>query len=228
MHKKYLNPLIECQLKSDSDEPGVFEGYASKFDQVDKVGDTILKGAFAKSLITNNVKGFLNHDSSDVPPIDWLELKEDDVGLYAVGKVDLEHHMGKSIYSALKRGAIDGLSIGFTAKPGDFEVKKGYEGKGNGNRTYKNLHLMEISPVTWPCDEGARIQSVKMADANLVSLKDCEHYLRDAWGLSKAEATEIVSRVAKIVRGDPGEKQEQTAMDVKLADAILSFGKRFK
>ena len=68
MFHKLINRLENCQLKFSSDEKGAFEGYASVFDSVDKVGDTIAKGAFAESLDSGRtIKMFVNHAQHDVP-----------------------------------------------------------------------------------------------------------------------------------------------------------------
>ena len=54
-------------------------------------------------------------------------------------------------------GALDGMSIGFRADP----KKQGYNENKKGVRTLKEVHLMEISLVTFPMNEEALVQSVK-------------------------------------------------------------------
>lgn len=196
MLHKMTNQLDKCQLKFSSEDKGSFEGYASVFDSVDKVGDTIKKGAFVESLARFTPKMFVNHDHGQVPIGDWVEMHEDDTGLYAKGQIDLNHKDGVTVYSAMKRGAMDGLSIGFTMSD------DGYESKGDG-RIISSVNLMETSIVNFPCEGRALITGVKSADMDyLETLKDCENYLREAAGFSKSAAVAFVSRVKKHARSD--------------------------
>lgn len=223
MFQKVLNQIENCQLKFDSSEQGVFSGYASVFNSSDAVNDTILPGAFTKSLELGRViKMFFNHDHKAVPVGDWVVMKEDAHGLRAEGKIDLNHVMGPTIYSALKRGALDGISIGFTMDAGDFQKK------AEGGRIIKSVNLKEASIVSFPCEDQARISAVKADISGLETLSDFEHYLREAGGFSKSEATYFVSLFVKCVRGDPAPIERQiTGMEAKLASTILEFSKRF-
>lgn len=180
--------LEQCNLKFANKDTGVFEGYASVFNSTDKVGDTILPGAFLKSLGRGLPKMFVNHKQAEVPVGDWTHMKEDDHGLKAKGVIDLNHKDGPTVFSALKRGAMDGLSIGFTMDDGDFE------GKGGGGRNIKNVNLMETSIVNFPCEGQALITAVKADILELKDLKDFESYLRDVCGLSRSLAKTYVSQ----------------------------------
>lgn len=217
MFHKLINKLENCQLKFSNETEGEFDGYASVFDSVDQVGDTIAKGAFAESLESGRtIKMFVNHAQHDVPVGDWKHLIEDGHGLKATGKIDLNHKDGPTVYSALKRGAMDGLSIGFTMSDGDFEAKA--EG-----RIINNMKLMETSIVSFPCEGQARISAVKADIPGLITLKDYEDYLRDAGGFSKSMATALVSQFVKVVRSDSEKQAQQNTDEVgKVARDLLS------
>lgn len=217
MFHKLINQLENCQLKFSSDEQGVFEGYASVFDSVDKVGDTISKGAFSASLESKRIiKMFVNHAQQDVPVGDWVEMSEDKIGLKATGRIDLNHKDGPTVYSALKRGAMDGLSIGFTMNEGDFEQKA--EG-----RLINNVNLMETSIVSFPCEGQARISAVKADILELDALQDYERYLRDVGGFSKSMACALVSQIARVVRSDSEKQEQQNTIEVgATASELLS------
>ena len=205
MFHKLINQLENCQLKFSSEEKGVFEGYASVFNSVDKVGDTIAPGAFQESLESGRtIKMFVNHAQHEVPVGDWVSMKEDDHGLLSTGKIDLDHKDGPTVYSALKRGAMDGLSVGFTMQSGDFEQK------GEG-RLIKNMALMETSVVSFPCEGQARISAVKADIPGLITLKDFEDYLRETGGFSKSVATAMVSQMQKVIRSDSEAQKQQIA-----------------
>lgn len=193
MLHKLQTPTDQCSLKFASDEStGEFEGYASVFNSVDQVGDTILPGAFAKSLSRKQRPAmFINHDHYSIPVGDWAELREDDKGLFGRGVIDMNHRDGPSLYSAMKRRAMNGLSIGFLMGQKDYDVAEG------GGRVIKRVDLKEVSVVTFPCEEKARVSAVKAEDFEFYDLKSCEAWLRESVGFSRTAATALVSRILK-------------------------------
>lgn len=139
---------------------------------------------------------FINHNHKAIPVGDWVEMGEDSTGLYAVGKIDMNHADGPSLYSAMKRGAMTGLSIGFTMSADDFTRKE------DGGRVIKNVNLRETSVVTFPCEDSARISSIKSELEHIESLKDCESYLRESGGMSKAMATAFIGHIRELLRSE--------------------------
>jgi len=196
MINKLDNPIANCGLKFADDSSGEFAGYASVFNGVDSYRDTILPGAFAKSIKNNRPPSmFVNHESYMVPVGDWISLAEDNIGLLVKGVIDLNHHMGPTVYSALKRQAMDALSIGFRIPIG------GTEEGDEGVRIISEIDLKEISIVNFPADDAARISVVK-ADVGLIeNLKEAEKFLRDA-GYSRSAATALVSRIKELAQRD--------------------------
>jgi hypothetical protein len=57
-------------------------------------------------------------------------------------------------YGLLKMGALDGLSIGFATKVAEYDDKA-------GTRKLLEIDLWEVSPVSFPANEDARVDSVK-------------------------------------------------------------------
>lgn len=212
--RKTIN-LTDVQLEIE-DERGVFSGYASKWGGVDSYGDTILPGAFSESLKKAMPKMFWNHEW-DMPIGKWTIAKEDHIGLFVKGELTPELGQAEDVYSALKHGTIDGLSIGGYLKAGDYTETEA------GRTIQKWSTLMEISPVVFPADNAARIdmQSVKSIDFETLipeckSEKEIERLLRDA-GLGKWEAMAIISRIRAIVKGSDSQQDTQ----VKEAALIL-------
>ena len=73
----------EFRIDSFDAEKGIVEGYASKFGNVDQVGDVVEKGAFTKSIQqgANRVRFLWQHNKQE--PIGVIqEIREDDHGLY--------------------------------------------------------------------------------------------------------------------------------------------------
>jgi len=131
---------------------GEFEGYASVFDVVDQHSDIIKKGAFGLALNPKEVKLLWQHKPEE--PIGWLEsIQEDSRGLYVKGKLLLASSRGKEAYELLKGGAISGLSIGFDV------IKQSFDHKAK--RIIEEIKLWEVSLVTFPANNEARVLSVK-------------------------------------------------------------------
>lgn len=174
MERKY------SQIKADVTEEGVISGYASRFGVEDQGGDTVVKGAYTKSLEQRSPKMLWQHDPSQ--PIGVWDAKEDEKGLFVTGQIAIKSTPGRDAYELIKAGAIDGLSIGYqTAKQ---------EKNGNG-RFLKELKLYEVSLVTFPMQIEASVDTVK--SEHMTALKrEIEKIARDAgfpaWQAKKATA----------------------------------------
>lgn len=188
-----------------------FAGYASVFGGVDSYGDTIVRGAYKDSLTRRpRPMMFYGHNPGRVIG-KWTAAKEDDHGLFVEGELTPGHSDAEDVYASLKHGAISGLSIGFyPVKSEDTE----------GGRVLKEIDLIEVSVVSMPADDAARIdtESVKAALSTINSIRDLEMFLRDAGMLSKSVAAAVVSRFKAITQGDPAELAEMK----KQRDAALS------
>ena len=126
-------PLTGVELKFD--EGGRrFKGYASTFNGNDSYGDTILPGAYQKTIAENMPKMFWGHDW-DIPIGKWLSAVEDEKGLLVEGEFTPGNAQAEAVMSAMKHGTVDGLSIGFRLAEGDYESKK------DGGRIIKK-HLL--------------------------------------------------------------------------------------
>lgn len=137
-------------------QAGVFEGYASLFDQPDLGKDVVVRGAFSASLARRGAAGvrmLWQHDPAE-PVGRWLALVEDARGLKVRGQLNLAVARAREIRSLLLDGGIDGLSIGF-------RVERARTDKATGLRRLEKLDLWEISLVTFPMLPAARVGSVK-------------------------------------------------------------------
>ena len=185
---------LECKFDSVDDTDGkmTFSGYGSVFGNVDSYGDVVAPGAFRASLAGHKAAGtsplmLLNHDAWEQLPIGiWTSLEEDAYGLKITGQL-LDTAMGRDTYTALKSGAISGLSIGFRVKA--FEVRQTQD---DPLRTITEADLIEVSVVTLPANVKARVQAVKSMGQEM-SVRDLEALLRDV-GLSKSESIAVASQ----------------------------------
>jgi uncharacterized protein len=135
---------------------GLFTGYASLFNKRDAMGDSVMPGAFAASLKkrgVENIRMLFQHDPSE-PVGTWLDIHEDERGLFVQGRLDKNVQRGRELFSLLENGGLDGLSIGFkTIAAKQERVSK--------TRKLLIIDLWEISLVTFPMLEGARVSAVK-------------------------------------------------------------------
>jgi HK97 family phage prohead protease len=183
---------ISCEFKQiDSDDDGSFEGYASIFNNKDLGNDVIRRGAFANTLnekYARNIKLLYQHKSDEViGVIDSIE--EDNKGLKIKGRLAMATQKGKEVYELMKMGAIDSMSIGYRMKPDGYK----YDPKDK-RRIIKEVDLMEVSLVTFPMNPKAKVTKVKLAEMNV---REIEHYLRDAGGMSVALAKESANILHK-------------------------------
>lgn len=141
---------LTLELKADAQ--GVVTGYGSVFGGIDAYGDTVMPGAFTKSLTKRKPKMLWQHNMGEPIGV-WDDAREDAKGLYVQGRLALKTEAGGEAFELLSMGAIDGLSIGFRTVAD--EVVK------DGARLLKEVDLYEVSFVTMPADQSALVQSVK-------------------------------------------------------------------
>lgn len=138
--------LFKAQLTKieDIDNKGIVKFYASVFNNKDKAGDIIVKGAYAKTLAENfqEIQHYKNHDSRLMPGV-ITEAKEDDRGLLITSKLILGTQLGKETYEEYKAMAEVGKSMFHSI--GYIPVKE--EKKDDGNHL-KEIFLREVSTLT--------------------------------------------------------------------------------
>ncbi len=201
----------------DLSEDGTFEGYGSIFGNIDSYGEKVMPGAFVESLAKHkregsNVLMLWNHDAHQPIGV-WEDLAEDAKGLWGKGRFLLDIQRAREVHTLAKNKAIGGLSIGYREEDTD---------QDGAVRLLKKLNLYEISPVTFPANRRARIESVKsermdefarrLRDGDPMPIKDFEDILREA-GVPKSMAVAIASHgYAKAIRSDSeGDKADNQA-----------------
>lgn len=169
------------------DDSGIFEGYGSIFHVEDHHKDIVVPGAFAKSLAAWKAKGTLppvlwQHNST-IPLGPYLEIYEDEKGLFVRGQLLIDDvSKAKEAHALMKAKAISGLSIGYITIVDEYD-------RETSITTLKEVDLWEISIVTFPANDVARVQNIK----SVKTRRDFEKFLRDS-GFSKSEAVRIASK----------------------------------
>lgn len=123
-----------------------FAGYAALFDKVDRGGDVIRRGAFARALAQGPVPLLWQHRAGQ--PIGRIEsLAEDARGLRVIGRLS----DATQAAALLRDGAIGGLSFGYRVRD---------KTPRPGGRELTDLDLVEVSLVTFPMQPGARVHAL--------------------------------------------------------------------
>lgn len=173
-------------LDAKASAEGIIEGYASLFGERDSGGDVVVAGAYAKSLATltgagRRVKMLWQHDPAQPIGV-WDDVREDDRGLLVKGRILSDVARGREALALVNAGAIDGLSIGYRT----INATRG----AKGERMLTELDIWEVSVVTFPMLQTAKIDAVKAAD---LTERDFERVLTQDAGLSRSVARRLMS-----------------------------------
>lgn len=156
------------QVKSLDIKNRIVEGYFASFDTVDSDGDVFVKGAFAKSIMENGVKGKnrIKHLYNHWDAIGVLqELEEDNFGLRYVSKIGT-HSLGEDVLRMIEDGIITEHSVGFELLPDKVDVI-------DGVRYIKEVKLWEGSSLDkWGANPNTPI--IKGMDKNELIAKLAE------------------------------------------------------
>lgn len=218
MREALTRRAAQCKFKVDVEGvDGGFEGYGSVFNVLDSYSDIVAPGAFTRTLSEARAKGRLpallwQHDATR--PIGVYEdMREDGTGLLVRGRLALQTPDGASAYELMKMGALSGLSIGFITRNAQID-------RATGVRTVTDVELLEVSPVTFPANDAARITGVKAADGTLPTEREFERWLRREAGFTEAEAKTIIAKGFRQVQ-----REAAAADDVRgLLESVRRFG----
>ncbi len=199
LSQKTLDDSNLIKLRA-GDAPGAVYGYGSVFGIKDLDSDIVVKGAFAKSISQRMPKLLWMHDHSQ-PIGKWTGAEEDDYGLKLEGELFLDVAKGKEAHAILKKDkSLLGLSIGYRIVDSDYN--------SSDRAKYLNeLDLWEVSLVTFPANEAAGVTSVKSQSASpderrTLPKSELEKALREHMGLSRREASRLISHGYKAYRDD--------------------------
>ncbi len=198
-----------AEIKLDGDNAtGEFSGYGAVFGNLDSYGEVIERGAFKDTLrdwegrgklppmLLQHGGGFFGGSADDMLPVGkWTEMAENNRGLKVSGELfAMGTDRGQYVYEGLKAGALDGLSIGFKT----IRAREGTK-PSEPRRTLEAVDLMEVSIVTFPANDKARVGTVKSA----FNPREMEEALRDG-GLSQLDAKKAVAVFQTKLQRDVG------------------------
>lgn len=206
--KRYETKLLDLAtttVKAIADD-GTFEGWVSKYNNIDSYGDRIMPGAYSETLKSGEpISMYFNHQyrqpGAPARIGIWDAFEEREEGLWGKGRLTLGHPMVPGILAAMRNGSLSGLSIGYTVPPNGSRMI-------DGVRELIAIRLHETSIVDDPADDFARISldSVK----SMRTVREAEGFLRDA-GFSGTEAKAFLSGLKGILSREKEEATDPTA-----------------
>lgn len=196
--------FLPFSLETKAGDDGLFSGHGAAFNNEDSYKDIIVPGAFKRSMEKNAKVRMLWQHQSDKVIGKWLSMREDQNGLFMEGKLTKGVRLADEAYLLMKDGAIDGLSIGFSVP------KDGSERKGD-IRYLKHINLHEVSVVTFPANEAARVSGVKSLED--IDYRELESAYRDG-GLSQTDAKKAVAALKDYLQRDVGVPPRDEAKEV--------------
>ncbi|RKF23369.1 HK97 family phage prohead protease [Altericroceibacterium spongiae] len=208
---------------ADVKDDGSFSGYGSVFGVEDSYGEVVAPGAFKDSLAELAAKGrkvpiLWQHRTAE--PIGIYDLlEEDDVGLKVDGTLAVDFdNLAKRAHGHMKMGSVTGLSIGYWVRESSFDEKTGI-------RTLRKLDLVEVSLVTFPANDEARVEAVKfkLAHGQLPNLPEFERILREA-GFSKSQAAVVANRgLPHLLQSESESAAKDSEATKGLSDILAGF-----
>lgn len=209
---------IPFEIKSISDS-GAFTGYGSVFGVKDSYSDIVIKGAFTNSLNQWKEKGrlpaLLWQHKMDEPIGYYTKMVEDENGLYLEGQLLIDDDpLAKRAHAHMRAKSLSGLSIGYVLNDYDYDKEK-------SAFILKDIDLWEVSVVTFPANDEARIDNVKsiFESGDIPPPREIERVLRDV-GLSRTQAKAFMSEGYAALKQRDVSNSEENA--IKILQSIFN------
>jgi uncharacterized protein len=207
--KEVKQVVAPFEATSIDDVLGTGAGYLATFGNVDKQKDVVCAGAFLGSIARmkrerDMRKGrylapMLWSHSADFPVGGFLDMREDEHGLYVEFEIDTDTDIGRRAYSALKKEYVGGLSIGYRINR--------YQMRADGVRLLTDLDLLEGSVVVFPANDQAVVfaSSMKSDTTNdealgalILTMRATVEYYKRQYGTKKPERNSDMNDKLKI------------------------------
>ena len=179
------------ETREDGDVP-VIEGYFAVFNSNYAIGpgmsESIAPGAFEEAL-GGDVRALANHDTTLVlgrNKANTLQLREDSHGLWGEVRINPNDTAAMDLYARVKRGDVDGCSIGFDIASEETEIRE--DGSVHWTITKVNP-LYEVSACTFPAYEQTNVQARQEQRANI------EKRQHEAWQAQMKERLHDVKSI---------------------------------
>lgn len=208
-------------FKSLDDAKGIFEAIVAVFNNVDRIGDKIIPGAFKDSLANWEAKGrpipvIFSHqwENLDAHIGQVLEAKEQDEGLYVKAQLDMDEPFAQRVWKKMKAGTLAEFSFAYDAVD---EAQSKVDGEYVNE--LRKLDLLEVGPCLVGMNPDTQLLGVKEGRRN--ATKDAEriqdiHDLAVKLGAKCAEAPDDEGEAGKASKpsGRKGTLSERVAIEL--------------
>jgi len=189
---------------SAPDDKGHIEGHAAVFEKRANIGglfyEVIERGAFDECDFTD-VPFLINHDKRKLPVArsrrnngnSTMKISVDNVGLLVAADLDIENNPeARGLYSAVKRGDVDGMSLEFRVKEQLWENRNA---KMPTRVIKKFAKVYEVSAVNDPAYSETDIHARGSLEDDRLALES----VRKAYELENSKQLEIARLKLKIM-----------------------------
>lgn len=220
---KHTRPLEErmmaCEVRAEEEQEGMITGRPIVFNSWTDLGwfDEIIDSRALDNTDLTDVRFLVNHDLSKIPLArsrrnngnSTMQLFTDDQGLLIKAQLDTENNAeAKSLYSAIQRGDISGMSFMFSIRGDEWQDLN----SDHPRRRITDIEsVVEVSAVTFPAYDSTSINARS---------KEALESARSALESARQQAGEPLE--SEETRG-----KDETGEDLELAKAKFEFFKNF-
>lgn len=216
-HKSY--PLSHFKAL-DTEGEGTFEAIVSVFDNVDLVGDRVVKGAFDKNLKEWKESGdpipvIFSHQWDDLDAHVGIvtEAEERDEGLYVKGQLDMDEDFASRLWKKMNRRSIKEFSFAY-----DIIREKTAD---DGANELIELSLIEVGPTLKGANPETQLLGVKADTTTKAKLEQAAKLLNDVVSAVTTEAGEDVAEEKSEEKAEADEPRTMNPEDVMLLADII-------
>lgn len=156
-----------CEVRAEGEQDGIITGRPIVYNSRTNIGyfDELIDSGALDGADMTDVRFLVNHDISNIPLArsrrnngnSTMQLSPDSEGLGIVANVDVENNaQARSLYSAVKRGDVTGMSFMFSV---DEERWENLESDHPTRHIVKIGSIVEVSAVTFPAYDSTSINA---------------------------------------------------------------------
>ncbi len=185
--------IVPVQDFKYGDTKGIFTCYGNVKNFIDHARDRTVDGCFMKSILKHKTNGTMPrqlwmHDPRSLPVGPWIDMVEDENGLWMEGKLS-DTTQGRDIRTLAQDKALDSFSIGYRTISEKWNSTLGCN-------DLLELDIMEVSWVNFACNELSTLESIKsrVNETGVISKADLREVLQSSGlQLSKRDIERITS-----------------------------------
>lgn len=175
-HRWFAGLEVRQAEGADADTATI-RGYGLKWGETvtlyNRFRERFERGAFKRTIKEDDARLMIGHNYEGLPlarvSTGTMRLREDSDGLVVEADLDTRQTDASDLVRKIRRGDVDGMSVGFSMDGGKEEIESGKE-KDDGSREL-DLHvikevgkLYEVSAVTFPAYESSDLSMRRTLD----------------------------------------------------------------